>query len=203
MLLQNTKNAVLIRGLTAFFAGLALAVVLGWSLPDLIWSLWLSSLIVGFTYIVWSIFYTTADIKVPYLRLVSVMAGVVFFMIHFGMFHFIHSVFLYEFVPIGEPLSDNLPVPDYLFIFKKYCWILPIAFFANIELFKNPQKGATAAYGNVIKIHLLIFIFAGMTAVKLNSFFLYLAAYSFFFFPLSLFFTGKKKQDSLPKTTKG
>jgi hypothetical protein len=39
----------------AFAVGLAVAWVRGWSTTDLIWSLWLSSLVVGYALIVWAV----------------------------------------------------------------------------------------------------------------------------------------------------
>src|SRR5436190_23506804 len=41
--------------LVAFLVGLAVAFALGWSTTDLIWSLWLSSLVVGYALIVWAV----------------------------------------------------------------------------------------------------------------------------------------------------
>ena len=40
----------------AFLAGLAIAWYMGWNTRDLVWSLWLSSLLVGYSIIVWKIF---------------------------------------------------------------------------------------------------------------------------------------------------
>ncbi|MDQ5978608.1 MAG: hypothetical protein QG602_1582, partial [Verrucomicrobiota bacterium] len=39
-----------------FVGGLALAWYAGWQTADLVWSLWLSSLAVGYAMIVWSVF---------------------------------------------------------------------------------------------------------------------------------------------------
>lgn len=195
-------KAILMRGLAAFFSGLLLALVLGWSFTDLLWSLWLSSLVVGGTYIVWSIVYNCDKHapKHPKIKMFGILFGIGFFMIHFGGFHFGHSIFLNFIAPIGKDAIEavkqgngDVSFPDYIQIFKNYFWILPLAFFANIDLFKNPSKGPASAYGNVVKIHLLIFICVGLQSIKADNMVLYLVTYAFFFFPISLFFKKKEK----------
>lgn len=218
--------------ISGFFLSLVLAVCLGWSLPDLVWSMWLSSLVIGFTYIVYSIYKNTSPVKHKITRILVVIFPVLFFMFHFGMFHFVHSIFLNAFISPDGIISDSSnwevtktgngfsftpkngkdkdfinSFPNYLLLFKTYFWILPIAFLSNFSLFRNPKQGPAAAYKNVIKLHILIFIFAGMAAMRLNIFVVYLFTYAWFFFPFSVFFSkksDKKKEEasSLPETSK-
>lgn len=55
----------------------------GWRTGDLVWSLWLSSLVIG----------------IASLVLGAKVSAVPFFTVHFGLFHFVHSVFLLALFP--------------------------------------------------------------------------------------------------------
>lgn len=110
--------------LLAFGAGLALAWFGRWETRDLVWSLWLSSLLVGYAMIVWSIFGPVvfigrkiwperANLRVePTGKMVLggsalVIGGLfmlAFFTVHFGLFHLVHSVFLNAFFPVASGL---------------------------------------------------------------------------------------------------
>ena len=104
----------------AFAGGLVLAWRGDWQTGDLIWSLWLSSLVVGYALIVWSLTAPLRDLRrglaaetvqrtglAPKLATFGVIGagtlfGLVFFTVHFGGFHFVHSVFLNVFFPVSE-----------------------------------------------------------------------------------------------------
>jgi hypothetical protein len=144
--------------LIAFALGLGVAWAMGWTTTDLVWSLWLSSLVVGYAMIVWSIIQpavelgglawrgraaveqSLATMKLGPLALGAtvVIAGgllvLAFFTLHFGGFHYIHSQFLISFFPIdGEHRTATLPV--YLEVARRYWWALPSAFLAERGLF--------------------------------------------------------------------
>src|SRR3954471_4164703 len=93
----------------AFIGGLAVAWWAGWATTDLVWSLWLSSLVVGYAMIVWMIFAPavflgqqiggsdTLTINGKKIALGALGGSALllgglfllgFFTIHFGMFHF-------------------------------------------------------------------------------------------------------------------
>src|SRR4051812_16327886 len=97
----------------AFAVGLGLAWWLRWSTTDLVWSLWLSSLVVGYSLIVWQITEPIRDLiggiahdggasglgagsKIGAIALFAVgtLFGLAFFTVHFGGFHYVHSTFL-------------------------------------------------------------------------------------------------------------
>lgn len=142
----------------AFAAGLAVAWWAGWATPDLVWSLWLSSLVVGYAMIVWSIFGPAVilgreaagmdSIKVNGKALIlggsALLIGglflLAFFTVHFGMFHFVHSVFLKAFLPIEGYDARSMPgFGYYLEVFRRYWFFLPMAFLAERQAFRLPS----------------------------------------------------------------
>src|SRR5918999_419180 len=135
----------------AFALGLGAAWIAGWTTTDLVWSLWLSSLVVGYATIVWTIARPGLAIARGAWReraLVSqamsqwrgpvlVGAGILvvgglfmlaFFTVHFGGFHYVHSQFLAAFFPLdgghaGRAGTANLST--YLEVFRRYWTFLP------------------------------------------------------------------------------
>ena len=143
--------------LAAFTAGLWLAWVLEWRAGDLVWCLWLSSLSVGFALILWAIFSPIlpawrhrSDIarkfaENPVLSSIGVLIlcfgalfTLTFFTVHFGGFHFVHSVFLNGFFPVFPEHSTEFDIPGpglYLEVLRRYGWFIPLAFIAERAAF--------------------------------------------------------------------
>ncbi len=211
----------------AFAVGLGLAWVFQWETRDLVWSLWLSSLLVGYAMILWNIFS-------PVLRqhragsnagaAVSLVGGlflVAFFTVHFGMFHFVHSAFLNAFFPVTAERSFPGPAL-YAEVVARYWWFVPVALLAERQAFRltplppaPPPTGNKAAdlaarhlrqsplaadgnammqpYKNVIRLHLLIFFFAGAHFLRLDSFLVYAVVYAVYFFPWRLVRRGRAR----------
>ena len=142
----------------AYVLGLAAAWFGGWQAGDLIWSLWLSSLVIGYALIVWSIGQPIAVFSIiawrsrndpggPGLRDIvtfcSVMIGVglflvAFFTVHFGGFHYVYSAILINIFPIvapGIPHPDWLEKATYLEIVRRYWIFLPAAFLSHRAAF--------------------------------------------------------------------
>lgn len=142
----------------AFAAGLAAAAWYKWTTTDLVWSLWLSSLVVGYATIVWTILRPAVDIArgawrdraltaqllaqtslwsaVPagVLLLAGGLLLLTFFTVHFGMFHFVHSQFLGVFFPIEVGTAGQrvaVGMSTYLEVARRYWWFLPSAFLAE------------------------------------------------------------------------
>jgi len=105
----------------AFVIGLAIAWELNWSSTDLIWSLWLCSLVVGYLTIlstIGAIVYigiksASYEETPKKLRLPAILAGFAlaafllgFFSLHFCGFHAAHASFLSSFFPIDELPED-------------------------------------------------------------------------------------------------
>lgn len=180
--------------LLAFLLGLALAYFLKWETKDLIWSLWLSSLLVGYMTIVISI------VKGINTKTVQSLAGTIigavfflaFFTVHFGMFHFVHSAFLDGFFPvISHPEGIARTAPD-----LSVYWIVLISYWPMViatliaerrnVLFENKPNNFLAPYVNVVRMHFLIFFFAGVSALSINTFIVYVFVYALYFFPWRL-----------------
>jgi len=213
---------------SAFLIGLGVAWFLGWKTTDLVWSLWLSSLAVGYAVLVWSITRPLRELVlgmatdrggVPFgggLVGVTLLSGgslfmLGFFTVHFGGFHFVHSVFLHLFFPLEGTgsLGNDLPtLASYGDVVLRYWWFLPAAFMAERAAFRGPvvqpadtsvtaeaiarrkAKNASdpmsAPYRNVIRMHMLIFFFAFASFAKLESFLVYSVVYAVYFFPWRL-----------------
>ncbi len=222
--------------LLAFAAGLAMAWKFQWQTRDLVWSLWLSSLVVGYAMIVWSIFglevfvatqawgdrtQLRTEPRGPLVAggmvfLVGGLFVLAFFTVHFGMFHYVHSIFLNSFFPVepGRPkFSPGLAL--YWEVFRRYWWFLPAAALAERKVFRliptdpgpadtsvtaedvavRQMRNFQAAFGggglmspyrNVGRMHLLIFFFAFVHFAKLENFGVYAVVYAVYFFPWRL-----------------
>lgn len=89
---------------TGFALGLGLAWWLGWQTRDLVWSLWLSSLVIGYLTLVFAIARAgrgePGAARAPGVATKLFLLG--FFTVHFGMFHFVHSVLLNVFFPVAS-----------------------------------------------------------------------------------------------------
>jgi hypothetical protein len=140
----------------AFAAGLAVAWWAGWSSADLVWTLWLSSLVVGYATIVWMIVQPASELARAALReraswpvnqrgielfwvLLIAGAGAVlaFFTLHFVFFHYVHSQILLSFFPIdaGQPSRSASGMAIYAEIVRRYWAFLPSAFLAHRAAF--------------------------------------------------------------------
>jgi DNA-binding CsgD family transcriptional regulator len=142
----------------AFVVGLGLVWQFQWETRDLVWSLWLSSAVIGYAMIVWSIFGPAVSVATKAWRErenlrgtrpswgMGLGAGVLafgglfllaFFTVHFGMFHFVHSIFLNSFFPVEPALAKSFPGPSlYWEVFQRYWWFLPAAAIAERAAFR-------------------------------------------------------------------
>lgn len=212
----------------AFAGGLVLAWRGDWQTGDLIWSLWLSSLVIGYALIVWSLTAPLRELrremsgegsrlagpgpKVATIAVTGVgtLFGLAFFTVHFGGFHYVHSVFLNAFFPVAEGRG----FPDasvYRIVFSRYWIFLPLAFLAERAAFRNVDATAKekddlavtpeaiawrkarnnnsalmAPYKGVVRLHLLIFFFAFAHFARIENFFVYAVVYAVYFFPWRL-----------------
>ncbi|HEX9309932.1 MAG TPA: DUF6498-containing protein [Gemmatimonadaceae bacterium] len=142
----------------AFLVGLAVARWAAWTAGDLVWSLWLSSLVVGYATIVWMICQPVSELVRASWRdralvdadprslrifwlilLIAALFFLAFFTIHFGGFHYVHSQFLIYFFPIdtgrGPAYASHADMSTYLEVARRYWTFLPSAFIAHRAAF--------------------------------------------------------------------
>lgn len=197
----------LVRDLIAFVGTVAAVMFFDWKAKDVIWGLWICSLSFGYTTIVVTIFAPAirAGGGAGALMAFGGLFLLAFFTVHFGMFHFVHGVFLNSFFPlVGE--SKGFPSPLVLIgaSLAAY-WPMVLATFLsrfsdlpfdgkNVLMDKGKAGGQAfmKPYANVIRMHLLIFVFAGLHAANLSDLAIY-PVLLFYFFPWSAFFGKKHK----------
>jgi hypothetical protein len=138
----------------AFVAVLAVAWWGNWNAGDLVWSLWLSSLVVGYSAIVWMIGQPTFEIARASWKERALMASnprplmafwlvlligalfvLAFFTVHFVGFHYGHSQFLIAFFPIGTAHGRDAGMSTYVEVARRYWPALPSAFLAHRAAF--------------------------------------------------------------------
>lgn len=214
----------------AFVVGLGVAWWQGWKTTDLVWSLWLASFCVGYAVIVWSVSAPLreatgnlardrSDVASEGAKLaifgifgVGTLFVLAFFTVHFGGFHYVHSVFLNSFFPVevnGRPARGFPTLAVYAEVVRQYWFFVPVALVAERVAFRAPPPNAppdtavtpeaiarrkasalnspmTGAYRNVIRMHLLIFFFAFAHFAKLENFAVYAVVYAVYFFPWRL-----------------
>lgn len=141
----------------AFVLGLGVAWLAGWTTTDLVWSLWLSSFVVGYSMIVWTIVRPGIDLARAASRDATLTRGILrthrgasaaglalliiggffllaFFTIHFGGFHYVHSQFLHSFFPLDGGDAGRVGtagMATYLDVAQRYWHFLPAAFIAE------------------------------------------------------------------------
>ena len=152
--------------LLAFAVGLAVVWVRGWSTADLIWSLWLSSLVVGYALIVWAVAQPALELlglgwrhraeveaspawRDPMQRtlflgiaLVGAALYLAFFTTHFGGFHYIQSQFLLSSYPLGFEYHE-MNRTTLAEVVRRYWPALPSAFLARRYAFSRRMFGGT------------------------------------------------------------
>lgn len=140
----------------AFALGLAVAYAASWTTTDLVWSLWLSSLVVGYAMILWTIVrpafrigrsITRAELAAAGPSLAILAAGglavggfmLAFFTVHFGGFHYVHSQFLHAFFPLepGSARGFSADLSTYAEVVRRYWHFLPAAFIAERAGFRS------------------------------------------------------------------
>jgi hypothetical protein len=142
----------------AFVVGLAVAWWTHWTAGDLVWSLWLSSFVVGYSTIVWMIGQPAVElVRASWkdralvdsnprtllifwsLLLIGVLFFLAFFTLHFGGFHYVHSQFLISFFPLdpadGGRHAMSAGMSTYVEVARRYWPFLPSAFLAHRAAF--------------------------------------------------------------------
>ncbi|MFH0992607.1 MAG: DUF6498-containing protein [bacterium] len=191
--------------ITAFGGTLALAFFSGWSTRDLIWSLWLSSLTVGFLSAavkpVCRVFQSDLTALERVFSIIGVLGAMLMFSIHFGSFHYLYAAML----DLLMPLMDH---PGRVYI-GKLTWkgISPFSFWvtlgiafshywpvAVLNVFRDrrtimsenePGKNF-GPYRTVLKLHFLVMGLGACYGLGLESFPVYAAVFIALFVPATL-----------------
>jgi len=211
--------------LISFFIILILATLQEWRINELVWSLWISSLSLGYTFLISSIVAKaihqgisltddefpenkTKTIQPLFGWIIAIVGGIftiVFFTVHFGMFHFVHGIFLNLFFPLLEVSQGD--IPNFLVLIKTCLtsfW--PVILFSMLMQIKNfqqiilsPGKDLIALpYKNVVKMHISILLFAFLSMAKINDIFLpYLLILYFFPFQAVLNYLKARKTNQM------
>ncbi len=119
-----------------------------------------------------------------------------FFTIHFLGFHFIHGLFLNMFFPLisenpfGKTIGQTIGFFQQIIAtaLHEYWFFILVSAFSRIESYlqafrKAGMQGMFEPYGNVVRMHLMIFIFAFMKMLRVEPCFMYLSLI-FYFFPI-------------------
>jgi Family of unknown function (DUF6498) len=142
----------------AFAVGLAVAWWGGWNAGDLVWSLWLSSFVVGYSTIVWMIGQPAVELARASWKdralvdsnprmlmifwsvlLIGALFFLAFFTVHFGGFHYVQSQFLITFFPLdaadGARHATSAGMSTYVEVARRYWPFLPSAFLTHRSAF--------------------------------------------------------------------
>ncbi|MBC8334739.1 MAG: hypothetical protein ISR59_11700 [Anaerolineales bacterium] len=191
--------------LGVFFATILLAAEQDWQTRDLVWSLWISSLLLGYLHIILAIAGTInqSSTTIPGLlgELFIIGGGLFtlsFFTFHFGFFHLIHAVFLDGFFPLFQTrgpemaLSVNTVLSFLGELIRNY-WPF-VAFSAlsrgttYVNAYHTIDRNAVmlAPYGSVVRMHLMILLLGFLSATtNIQGYALYIVLV-FYFFPFKL-----------------
>jgi hypothetical protein len=198
--MTGSSRRLLGLDLLAFVGTAAAALMLHWETRELVWGLWLSSLVIGYATIVLSIarqYWFTRELAVKgeltgvarvVARGLTIFLGLfalAFFTVHFGGFHYGHGMFLNLFFPVSADPDPS----GYLRSFPRIVAIgWPMVVGSAISsrddlLHARDDTSLTRPYLNVVRMHLLIFVFAGAAAAHLDQKWLYLTVLFCYFFP--------------------
>lgn len=201
----------LLISLMSFVFIFLIALVNRWEVSDMVWSLWITSLTLGYGYLLAgitsnaisggfsirdSIFSKILGLAIPeviniVLLILGALFQILFFSLHFGLFHFVHSIFLNDFFPIIDR-SFEQPIDFLRFITISISSYWPVILFTLFTTLRRFQRIFLLAekdfmkrpYINVIKIHISIFLFAGISAIGFPDWIL-LLIFVIYFFPFS------------------
>ena len=117
-----------------------------------------------------------------------------FFTVHFGGFHFVHSLFLNSFFPLveGTPFGESIGgtfafglgiLREAVVRFWPFIVLSGWSRIGEMKKALQPGRGPNMflPYASVVKMHLLIFVFAGLNAAGLEYWALYPVLLLYFF----------------------
>lgn len=185
-----------------FYATIILAAKQNWQATDLVWSLWVSSLLLGYLYILLAIagFVNQTNRAIPSLVsdifiLLGGLFVLAFFTFHFGFFHLIHAIFLDEFFPLfgaDGPGMEFSVMTVFIFIgelLKRYWPFLLFSVLSRwtsyVQAYSTKERKAMMymPYVNVVRMHLMILLLGFLSVTtNIQGYGLYIVLI-FYFFP--------------------
>ena len=197
-------------GLFSFLLTLLLAVAQQWTTADLVWSLWISSIVLGYSFILSAIVAMFIEGRQEGLagaistqlaehspgmsflvRIPGALFTLLFFSFHFLFFHFVHSVFLNLFFPL---VREDVFTSIGLGYFINLMTICIRRFWPFIMMSAISQLGSylrafqkidssllSMPYKNVVRMHLSIFVFAFLHISGISEGVLYFVLVLYFF----------------------
>lgn len=201
----------LVISLISFVFIVIIALFNRWDASDMVWSLWITSLTLGYGYILSGIAsnvishraglqdsvlskilpQSTSSILSIFFVIIGALFQLLFFTFHFGLFHFVHSIFLNDFFPIiNRSFEQPGDVLRFISISAQNYWpVILFTLFSTLRKFQRiflleEKDFIKRPYINVIKIHLSIFLFAGINAIGFQEWIL-LIIFIFYFFPFT------------------
>ncbi len=284
---MNDKNDIIL-GLVIFLLNFILAVYQNWSVTDLVWCLWISSLVLGYAYILTTIFgillrgdrsgfvssgskksktkapvavmnvffliallFMTGFSKYTFYFFIFVVVSILlslpeehqerlglgflpdrnafvsrflinfpaaifmlgFFTFHFGMFHFVHSIFLNGFFPIlpESPFEKTLDETGIYFFriievaISRFWPFILLSAVSRLGLYSKAfrgggMEGMFIPYKNVVRMHITIFVVAFLSMANIGNYALYFI-FVIYFLPLGSIFRllkVPKKSEKVP-----
>jgi hypothetical protein len=191
---EGVSASDVVMDVVAFAVTLVFASLHRWAAHDIIWALWISSLCVGYAHIVTGIVTGTINwfSGSKAVQVVGAVFTLGFFSVHFVGFHYGHSAFLHMFFPlVGEGPTPDFPqtVAVTLRLFWPFVLMSFVARWRDLPLngVDLGKKGTfSGPYANVIRMHILIFVFAGLAMADLSRLAVY-PVLAFYFFPWGAF----------------
>lgn len=197
-------------GLFSFLIMLMTAMAQEWTATELVWSLWISSLVLGYSFMITTIlamFFGGKDLSsvgavaskigenIPGGAQVLKVGGAVFmlafFSFHFLFFHFVHSIFLNQFFPLVRSdvlggLSGRYFINLIAVCVRRFWPFIFISALSQTGKYVRAFQQIDASsfsmpYKNVVKMHISIFVFAFMYMAGVSSIALYFVMIVYFF----------------------
>lgn len=193
-------------GLFSFLLMLLTAVAQEWTATEMVWSLWISSLVLGYSFIITAIlamFFGGKETGVIgqvssvvgknsiVLRLLGAVFMLAFFSFHFLFFHFVHSVFLNQFFPlVRSDVFGGMGLGYFVNLLatcirRFWPFVLTSALSQlgkYIRAFQQFDSSLLSMpYKNVVRMHLSIFVFAFLHITGVASVALYFVMFVYFF----------------------
>ncbi|GGD02939.1 DUF6498-containing protein [Aquisalinus flavus] len=215
MHLHHVRNAGLFA-LTVLIAWLQ-----DWRAADIAWSMWISSLVTGYAWIVVTILTSghqimysdgfggkipvSVETRPPASAMIALgLFLLAFFTVHFGGFHFGHAQFLKMFFPV-EGIDADTGFKTIILTTLALYWPFVTVTMAerSMALINAAREGRTfnlfAPYLAVVKNHLMI-ILIGFTSLLIKQELVLWLLLAFYFFPYEDVFKGKESPftDTVP-----